>query len=84
MSSGNARTFIKSAMSDKTLRAAVNAASSSDELDIILKHHKIPFTYAEFDDAYHNLLTECQFEEQAEELKEFKMWWDLTMSMVQS
>ena len=83
MSIGNAKTFIKSAMGDKALRDAINAASSNEELESILKERKIPFSYAEFDEAYHNMLTECQFEEQADQLKEFKMWWDLTMSMTQ-
>jgi len=26
-------------------------------------------------------LTQCREEEQAEELKEFKMWWDLILTM---
>ena len=83
MSIGSAGKFIQNAMNDKKLRAGINAATSAEGVQLFLKERKLPFIYSEFDEAYHNLLTGCQHAEQADRLKEFKMWWDLTMSMMQ-
>ena len=83
MSIANAKKFVRTAMTDKTVRDAVNSASNFEEVQSTLAERNLEFTYPEFDEAYHNLLTQCQEEEQADQLKEFKMWWDLTMAMTQ-
>ncbi len=59
------------------LRDRLNASAGPEDVLAILESEHLVFTYSEFDDAYHNLLVQCQEEEQAEQLKEFKMWWDL-------
>ena len=77
MTIGNALTFIQRGIEDHALRARMNAANSIEEIDAILAEEKIPFSPHDFDEAYHHRLTECQEEEDAGQLKEFKMWWDL-------
>jgi len=81
MSIGQARTFILRGMRDRDLRDRLNASAGPEDVLAILEREQLVFTYSEFDDAYHNLLTQCQEEEQAELLKEFKMWWDLIRTM---
>jgi hypothetical protein len=68
-------------MRDKDLRDRLNASATPADRAAILEHERLVFTYSEFDEAFHNLLTQCQEEEQADQLKEFKMWWDLILAM---
>jgi len=77
MSIANALTFIERGQQDGALRGRLNAANSPDELHEILAAEKLAFSAHDFDEAYHHRLTECQEEEAADQLKEFKMWWDL-------
>ena len=77
MTIGNALSFIKRSQADSALRARLNAAESPDELSEILVTEKLSFSAHDFDEAYHHQLTECQEEEEADQLKEFKMWWEL-------
>ena len=81
MSIGEAKTFILRGMRDRDLRNRLNASDGPEDVLAILEREQLVFTYSEFDEAYHNLLTQCQEEEQAEQLKEFKMWWDLIRTM---
>ena len=73
----NALTFIKRGQEDRTLRSRLNGAASVDELSKILTSENLDFSAHDFDEAYHHRLTQCQEEEEAEQLKEFRMWWDL-------
>lgn len=77
MTIGNALTFIKRGRHDRDLRARINAIRTLAELDNVLTREGLSFTPHEFDEAYHNRLFECQFAEDADQIKEFKMWWDL-------
>jgi hypothetical protein len=81
MSIGEAKAFIHRGMQDRDLRNRLNASGGPEDMLAILEREKLVFTYSEFDEAYHNLLTQCQEEEQAEQLKDFKMWWDLIRTM---
>jgi hypothetical protein len=83
MSIDNARRFIGTALKDKQLRDGVNSASSTEEVTAFLESKNFSFTYSEFDEALSNLLTQCKSEENANMLKEFKMWWDMTLSITQ-
>ena len=80
MSIAKAQEFIQRGMRDTALRTQLNGVSDQAELTACLEEHGLGFTYPEFDSAYHHLLTLCQTEGQAEYLKEFKMWWDWTLS----
>lgn len=77
MTIGNALTFIDRGLEDKELRMLLNAASSPLELNQILDRNNLTFSSQEFSEAFNNRLTKCQIEEDAEQIKEFKMWWDL-------
>ena len=83
MSVENAKIFIKKALNDKELRDGVNAASNSEEVAAFLESKNLAFNYSELDEAHSNLLTQCQHEDEANELKEFRMWWDMIVSMTQ-
>ncbi len=76
-----AKTFIRRGMRDSDLRNRLNTSAGREDMLAILEREQLVFTYSEFDEAYHNLLVQCQEEEQAEQLKEFKMWWDLIQTM---
>ena len=77
MTIGDALAFIKRSLSDSELRKRLNGAESKAELQQILAEELISFDPNEFDEAYNHKLTECQEEEEADQLKELKLWWDL-------
>lgn len=77
MTIGNALTFIKRGMRETELRARLNCASNPDEIKDILRSENIPFNADEFDEAFHHHLTLCQSAEDADQLKEFRVWWAL-------
>ncbi len=76
MSIGEAKAFIRRGMRDTDLRNRLNSSAVPADMLAILEREHLVFTYPEFDEAYNNFLTQCQEEEQADQLKEFKMWWD--------
>jgi hypothetical protein len=77
MTIGNALAFIDRGRSDHTLRRRIYGVSNATELQYVLESENLVFTYPEFDEAFHSRLVQCQFEEDAEQLKEFKQWWDM-------
>lgn len=82
MSIGDAKKFILRGMSDTALRDQLNEAKFEEQLAEVLAQYQLKFTFAEFDEAFSNLLTRCQFEEQAEELSEFRMWWEFLLQLI--
>ncbi|BBO80651.1 Nif11-like leader peptide family natural product precursor [Desulfosarcina ovata] len=83
MTIGNALKFIKRGMTDKGLRARLNAATSVQAVEEILIEENIPFSTHDFDEAFHHQLTLCQEEEEADQLKEFRMWWTLLFQLIE-
>ena len=77
MTIGNALAFIERGQADGTLRDRLNAAKSCEERDVLLAEEQLVFSAHDFDEAYNHRLTQCQVEEEADQLKKFKMWWDL-------
>ena len=77
MTIGNALAFIERGLIDSVLRNILNSASSLTELRSLLGDEKLTFSIHDFDEAFHNRLTKCREEEEADQIKEFKMWWDL-------
>ena len=84
MTIGNAISFIKRGMTDNALRKRLNRASNPEEIQDILNQEKLPFSAHDFDEAFHNRLTLCQEEEEADQLREFKMWWEILSQCVGS
>lgn len=76
MSINDARRFLKSTAADKELRDKLNRTNSHSEIIKILQDISYDFSVEEMNDAYRNLLISCQSDEQANMLKELKLWWD--------
>lgn len=76
MSRQNAIDFIKLARTDKDLRSRFNKAADNAERRAILQEIDLEFNYPEFEDAFNNMLGNCQIEEQADDLRNFKLWYD--------
>lgn len=83
MTIGNALAFIERGQGDGTLRDRLNAANSHRERDDVLAEEKLLFSAHDFDEAYNHRLTQCQEAEEAEQLREFKMWWDLLSQLLE-
>jgi len=83
MTIGNALTFIERGMADSALREHLNAATTEIELDHVLAEEKLIFSTHEFDEAFHHRLTLCQELEDADQLGEFKQWWDLLVRITE-
>jgi hypothetical protein len=49
------------------------------ECENVLAEESLTFSPHDFDEAFHHRLTQCQEEEEADQIKEFKMWWDLLL-----
>lgn len=77
MTIGNALSFIKRGLNDDLLRKRLNMASGIEGMEEVLADENLKFSYGEFDEAYHHRLVQCQEEHEADQIKEFKMWWDL-------
>ena len=81
MTVSNALQFIDRGLEDSALRKRLNIASSSSEINDILADEKLLFSGDEFAQAFYQQLTECKETENADRLKEFKMWWDLLLKL---
>jgi hypothetical protein len=79
MPMNDARTFLQDVVKNSVLRDSLNRAKSRKEIEVLLKGVPYEFTDYEMDDAYRNLLINCQTEEQAMLIKEVKKWWDLLL-----
>ncbi|MBU1054006.1 MAG: hypothetical protein KKC46_09275 [Proteobacteria bacterium] len=77
MTIGNALTFIERGLKDSALRNRLNSATNPSELQNALGDEKLEFSAHDFDEAFHHRLTQCQEEEDADQIKEFKLWWYL-------
>ena len=82
MTIGNALAFISRSLDDAGLRESLNGAANKNEIDQILAKESLTFSANDFDEAYNHKLTECQEEDEAEQLKELKLWWNLLMQVL--
>lgn len=82
MTIGNAMAFIKRGMTDSKLRKRLYAASSIEMRDDILADEHLMFSQDEFEEAFRNRLTLCQQAEDADQLNEFKMWWQMLTQLL--
>ncbi len=77
MTIGNALSFIERGIHDTQLRRRLNGTSGVVECEKVLGEENLVFSAHDFDEAFHHRLTQCQEEEEADRIKEFRMWWDL-------
>lgn len=71
-----AQKFIQQALWDRDLVRQANGAPDRATLARMLGERDMAFSYEEFEDSCNHLLTQCQTQEQAETVKEIKLWWD--------
>ncbi len=80
MTVGDARKFLKQAMTDRNLRDRVNEAPTQHALIEILKAHQFHFTQTELEEAYNTVLVQSQTAEEASQVREIKRWWDFVIA----
>lgn len=80
----NARRFILRGVGDSDLRGRLNGASSLSELHQILGDEGLGFSTDQFKGAFLGLLAECQTQEAADHVKEFRSWWEFLCSTLKS
>lgn len=83
MTIGNALSFIKRGMNDELLRKQLNTTYGSGGIEKMLAKEGLIFSFNEFDEAFHQRLVLCQEASEAEQLKEFRLWWTLLTQMAQ-
>ena len=74
-----AKNFIVKASREPAWVQKLNTAQTLEELNEQLLADKFVFSYHEFDEAYNNILTKCQFPAQADALEQIKNWYDLLL-----
>ncbi|NTW48820.1 MAG: Nif11 family protein [Chlorobiales bacterium] len=77
MSIANAQRFVRRMMTDADMRKRLNKAQDHNARQTILLEEELPFSEAEFDEGFRNMLVNCQTYENAEELHQIRMWWEL-------
>jgi hypothetical protein len=70
MSIQNAIKTLKKIQSDAEFRKSLFQWRSADETLAFLAENQLSFSPEEFEDAYRNLLVNCQLEDQADQLKD--------------
>lgn len=78
----NALKFIDLGIRDAGLRDRLNAANNIADRDEVLATLNLAFSDHDFEEAFHHRLTLCQAHEEADLVKEFKMWWDLLTQII--
>jgi hypothetical protein len=71
-----AELLIRQAVSDPEWVQRINAAADRAAVNELFFALDISFNHEEFEQACFNLLTSCQVIEQAEAVKEVKLWWN--------
>jgi hypothetical protein len=76
----NVRRLARRISTDAGFRRALARAADQEARLALLAEADLSFTDAEFEDGVRAMLVECQTEEAAEEVREFRLWWDLLRS----
>ena len=77
MTIANAMRFIKTGLVDHSLRNRLNEAETASRRNRILAEKNLQFSPGEFSEAFTSTLVQCQSQDEAMQVKEFKLWWDL-------
>ncbi len=78
----NAIRFIERGISDSDLRRRLNTAPDEAACRKVLEEEDLAFSDQEFDEAFHHRLTQCREAEEADQIQEFRTWWDLLRSIL--
>ena len=74
-----AKKFIVKAAEQPAWVQHLNSSESIQHLQDMLKEEDLEFSYHEFDEAYNNILTKCQFPAQADALQQIRNWYDMLL-----
>ena len=77
MTIGNAKKFIKQALTDADFRSQLNSAADAEARQSILNEKGLRFDSNDFEDALRNELLNCQTETAADTLRQIRLWWQL-------
>ena len=77
MTIGKAMKFLDEGPANRDLRNALNRAESIPQLFQVLSEWDMTFSAFDFEEAFNNRLVNCQFAEQAEQLQQFRQWWEM-------
>ena len=77
MSLQNAIVFIRNVNTNKSLRKACYSCKTKEELFELLHNEGIGFTQFEFEEAINVSLVKCQTYEEADEVKQAELWFNL-------
>lgn len=83
MTIASAKTFIRTGMTDHELRRQLNQTADIKGLKKVLSEKEYSFSVHEFEEAFNTILFQCQFEEDAQRLSEFKLWWDFLVITIE-
>ena len=78
----NALKFIERGISEPGLRDRLNAVNNIAARDEVLVTENLSFSDHDFDEAFYHRLTLCQESEEADLVKEFKIWWDMLTQII--
>ncbi len=77
----NAKIFIARVQTDRELVKRLNKAEDDAARLAVLEAEQLTFTYAQFMEAYSNLLANSQTIEQADGIKNIRLWWQMLQAM---
>lgn len=77
MSLGNARKFLRTAMTTPEFRSEFEDAPGAEGRKALFQDKKLEFTLAELDEAIDTLMVQCATEEAAYEVQQVVLWWQL-------
>ena len=82
MSIVNAQKFLEKVQTDKEFRREVTKSKELDEFEKILNSKNITFTSSEMEEGFNTLHVSCQSYEQAEDLKNAYLFYQLLISSI--
>jgi predicted ribosomally synthesized peptide with nif11-like leader len=80
MSIQNAKLFFKKVQTDKSFRDTIIVSDTESDFSAVLDEFGIPFTSSEIEEAFNMLHVQCQFEHEAENLKQAYIYYQLLVS----
>jgi len=81
MSRESATNFIRQAEVDQNLRDSLNVAEGWEGRLAVLTEAGFDFSPCEATEAFRNLLSKCQTEEEASDVQSLQQWWDLLQNL---
>lgn len=81
MPMANVQKLFQRIATDTDLRKEFYRASGREGREAILQRENLSFTDAEFDEGIRAMHVKCQSQEAADQLMDFRMWWEQLRNM---